>query len=314
MKKSPEQYTQNQKIERVQCKEVEKLPPVFFIYRDNDLFQEQIPQMVEVLKSLGREVEIQTFPKGTKEEEITKWTQENIKQLKGKEILSDYTFQYHGAYEGLSEKARSELNFKNKGEYLDKTLNKAVEDILKIDYESVRKEENIDKVGEYFSIIVKKVLEDKENIPEKIFIVSSNLLDHYPFSADADYKLKVEEFRNTEVIRQKQLKAAEKIKEWFTKAGMPEKSLEIKESLKNLLKDFDQKTWIIVDRHATAISKEIAEKFKKDYTNNIKLGLPLEEFYSDVTKYGLIKAQKIEEAVKKILEKDFGKEKEGIGD
>lgn len=69
----------------------EQLPSILIIYRGNDLFEKYVPEIARILQAKGRRVEIQNFPRGTEEDEIKEWYEENLERLTGTEIISDGT-------------------------------------------------------------------------------------------------------------------------------------------------------------------------------------------------------------------------------
>ena len=77
-----------------ESKEALNLPPILFIYRDNDLYESSIPGIINSLQTTGRKVEAQVFPRGTSDEKISKWLKEHSVKFGNKEIVEDDTVEH----------------------------------------------------------------------------------------------------------------------------------------------------------------------------------------------------------------------------
>ncbi|MBU2037310.1 hypothetical protein KJ866_03900 [Patescibacteria group bacterium] len=71
--------------------ESELIGSMEIIYRDNDLFQEYIPEIEKYFKSLNGNARFTSFPKGTDENTIRDWYKKNRDNLAGKVLLTDNT-------------------------------------------------------------------------------------------------------------------------------------------------------------------------------------------------------------------------------
>jgi hypothetical protein len=262
------------KEEKISIAEKEPKPPLLVIYRDNNLFKEWIPILIESLKSREHKIEIQNFPAGTSGEEIRKWWRENKDDLKGKKIIADRTTQ--GAFSpplGVEEEFGSEYREKLLKEEkevmenldfvgsraLDKWSHAAEKSILKeilgnkelneiekrgLDYDDM---EVVDKA---FPALIKSILESKENIPEEIYVLKSQLSVHEPLRTFSERPKGVsedEEYHDGIAL--------EKVTGWLTKGGVPLKKLvaiESKMDVENCKKIDRKNNWLIGDRHAVA--------------------------------------------------------------
>lgn len=269
-------------------KEAEKLPPIALIYRDNDLFKEWIPKIAEMLKFLDRQVEIQSFPQGTDEEEIKAWIESNMGELKSKELVTDYTCQrniperrkYLGGGISTDEKLLEPR------ENLDKLLDGVSQKIILGKTESKIKcwdaspfeKGGMESAKEVYPEIVKQILKNKDNMPKKVFIVREKLRSHAPFGEVGSGQ-----------------EAAETLKGWLTEGGIPEKIIETDEI------DDIEGGWIIVDRH-----------YRFSVDRGIRLELPLADFYKNAKEAGLItvKPEELEKGMKELLKEKFGKKEE----
>ena len=311
MSKLPEGFNPEQKEE-------EKKSPIFIIYRDNDLFQKQIPEMVKILSAMGRQVEVQGFPKESTAEEIKKWYEENQSRLEGKEIVSDWTA-------SIPYKMREDLSSKGTKQSkssLDGLFNEATEKAVlgekydELSYEKAYKEWSEDRSREFYSIVVKRILENPENIPEKVFVFLDSILDHTyvenvkeAAKAAREGKLEKNEKKEAEKI------VAEKLREWLIEGGIDSNKiiLEYDNSFKNLSHSSDGKkiieeidklnNWVIVDRHCGGGPEVKSAKGLK---------LPENTFYQTANNGELIKVKDEEfaEALSNVLEKKFSDKKE----
>ena len=103
--KSPEQFM---KEKREGEPEPNTVGPMAVIYRDNDLFQEYVPEIESYIKSLNGEIQLAPFSKGTDKYTIQKWYEENRDALAGKVLLTDNTCYPEYGYKIEGSKASQE--------------------------------------------------------------------------------------------------------------------------------------------------------------------------------------------------------------
>lgn len=352
-----------EEIER-ENKEKLKLPPILLIYRDNDLFQEKIPEMQSVWQSIGRTVEIQSFPRDTEKDAIIKWYEENKDKLKDKEMITDDTAAIPSKMiKNLAEKGIIKT-FKEKniisGGFIEKPVILKIDAIIsKILKEATDKfifSDNIDKLkqnnfslkskqiefqeGEkfpvelaeesskiFYSTIIKRILENPANIPDKVYIFLDRILDHTYFN-DAQI---IEAQDHGDITSKKERimaakqKAAEKFKQWFEEGGLQSDKIIIQPGIisgrqdvgitnegKMLLAEIDKEnSWFIQDRHAGSFGR--IGGFVPDGAYLVKcakyLKLPESDFFNDVISQKLIdiSPEEIKQKFNEILKENFKK-------
>ena len=304
MSESPEGFNPEQKEE-------EKKSPIFIIYRDNDLFQKQIPEMVKILSAMGRQVEVQSFPKETGEEEIEEWYKENKGLLAGKEIISDRTacIPWEMKEEIFSTGAKIVDNIDN---LLSDAMGRA---IFSNEYKKVAtgiefaREAYEEEFSECYSAMINKILANPENIPSKVFIFPDHIIDHSNLD---DTRKAYEELRSSSHDKQKEIideatkVVMEKFKEWLTIGGINPEKIEIGNE-KNIKEIDNSNGWVIIDRHAGNMVREIKS------IKSIKcLELPEGDFYRTAREGGLLDYtdEEFVEAFSKVLEEKLSDKKE----
>lgn len=65
--------------------------PIYMVFRENDNWDKYTPKIVEHIKSLGGEIEVKSFPRGTDNETIKEWYEQNKENFQGKSMLTDDT-------------------------------------------------------------------------------------------------------------------------------------------------------------------------------------------------------------------------------
>ncbi|MBU4347418.1 hypothetical protein L6307_06960 [Candidatus Parcubacteria bacterium] len=268
--------TPNQIPNPEESKEKIKLQPIFFIYRDNDLFQKYISKITSSLEGIGCEVNIQSFPRGTGQVDIEKWREEHQKDLYGKIVVSDRT---------CSSSFFSKMNDFRGGGYLDEAFDSTVNKILfggKFD-------KNPEDAQKNFVFLIQNIFEKEENTPEKVLVITKSITNHSPFNEMED---------SLEGCKE----AGEIIKKWLIKGGMPDGNIEISDDCdENFVESFksdldNEKNWLLIDRHENP--NMLREKFKAKV-----LELPLFNFLEDANQYGLINVK--EEVLERELNKAF---------
>lgn len=330
--KKPEMKKGEEK--EISAAEKENLPTIFLIYRDNNSFKEWSSEIVKNLKSFGRKVEIQIFPVGTNTKEIAEWIEKNKQNLKDKEILPDATC--GGALMNAQMNAQ-DTNTRFEGArdscYLDKLLGNVTEKaILGDKYEAVivGGSKDMGMAEKAFITLIKLILENKDNLPKKVYISLKNIFDHAPFY-DA-FRKRIEEERNDLIIQKgilpdengefpykkipeeylgykgsEELRrmAGENIKEWLVKGGIPLDKIMIMSDKETDGLVFEKEAdspgnWIIIDRHS----------FETKTFDAKRLELPLSNFFQGALRENLIqkkdlKPDELSGLIKKKLERDF---------
>ncbi len=185
---------------------------------------------------------------------------------------------------------------------------------------------NIETSKKFMTTIIKNILKNPDQHPEKVLLLSSNMGDHF-FEFDKE-KLKKEKEENKIENFSYSEEACEyvttKIKKWLVECGLESKKIKvIKDKVagklnivpghyfdseqKKLLEKIDQpKTWIITDRHTGIDNNE--EESNRPIHSGIVLKMPLGNFFDEAKNHNLIYSskKKIENEWKKILKNEFG--------
>lgn len=302
---------------RSESKEAEKLPPVTFIYRENDLFKSQIPEIISHFNAINRDVKIHEFPRTTKKEEIRKWFTNNWRELMGATILTDNTVQEEilktkiKLFKGMSEAMTLSLGA-IENVTIDKILADSAISIIKGDdklRQELRKthnsnnEKSRDLTGKVFASLIKEMI--KTHNPEKVSVFLAGTLDHTPF-LELGWKYEKNKDKAYEIVK-------EQINRWLIEGGIdqdniifnaeqdPQKIKDSVEKIESTLKD-----WIICDRHFEGYSGGATLP-----TDSIRLQLPLETFVEDAAVNGLIRIDPSErkKALKQTLKEQITKER-----
>lgn len=322
MKKSPEQF------ESRESKEKEK-GPFFFVYRENDLFKKYVPLIEAFLKEQGYQINLQSFPAGTSEEEIKDWYLMHQTELQSGSVLADNTTRESSEYE-----LRPKIN-------LDSLMNKATTEAIIGDAtfaEQLRKQvcnnpENLEKKQEYLSTLGEMYKKILTSIPKEkrqkleVVILRGLFKGNYEFPSLIAHEPYCPKRGNFEELSKETNEFASKMREWFKKAGISKINMfstgaEIPQEIAKKLSD--GQAYIIFDRHTSGgyrsfggSNQEGIEDAKKFWGNNLMyadqikeqsaLQTPIETFYSDIQKKLGIEAnpQKIEESIKKILQEEL---------
>lgn len=299
-----------------QIAETEHRSKFFISYRDNDFFGEFVPKIINDLRRRDIQVETKVFPKGTPEEEIKKWAEENRQILTGKELILDRTVKWQlGRTEDLTIKNPKH----GEGSYLDSIFEevsgKAIlgsEFFDKIEEgNTYRKRKSLKertdeerwelaKLG--FQEIMRNLIEANGQQPDKIVLVIKKLADHDPFTLLWRDKLpdKEKPYIRLEETREEfgDPKAAEIIAEWLGGLGISEDSI-------ITVNDFDQSTeftdesnnFVILDRHA---------KLSFEPANAKVLQFPMPNLWKSAKSYGLkVEPGKLNDELQKVLDRDF---------
>lgn len=325
---------EKEQAKNLESKEEEKVKDSFIVYRENRLFKEWVPVIEKILSSLGSRVNIKSFPAETKPEEIGNWITANTDKIMNSKFIPDYTSIKNIeeiCASGMSSKGIRKLSkIYEKCISLDRIFSNAtiLEIFGKMSHEIPWEgEEDIEVVGKNYVSLFKKILENKRNMPKKVYIVLESLLDHSPFGGAFRRQNK----ESDEIVSRK---AGEKVKEWLVKGGIPAKNIVLSSDIirtddglvhgvfsvvKEIKKFNHTDNWIISDRHIVSsdifyVDDEMQFKNSKGELNfHAKhLELPLFNFWEDVQEQGLVKPnpEKMEEALTEVLKEEFAPKEE----
>lgn len=239
------------------------------IYRDNDLFQEYIPEIEKYFKSLNGNVRFTSFPKGTDENIIRDWYKQNRDNLAGKVLLTDNT-----CSPKYREVEASKASVKGG---LDQILSQAFTDTLGDEIGKKNFAEKIDSLETYdqiFPKIFKMLFSKKELLPNEVHIIENYISAHIEhLTPDAE--------KDIEAGTKKETVIAKRFKKYIEDAGFPSGSIAIQN---DILKEIDKKNnWILVDRHNRNL---------ESVTEATTIDLPFGSFIQSVEKHGLIEFPK----------------------
>lgn len=304
-------------FEKEKVEEMKRHAPLYFIYRDNALFKKHVPIILKNLTEMGRPADIQIFPEGTRKEDIKKWYEENKKLLSKKAIVSDETADI--PYE-MDDEVKYELGARNV-EGVDRLINKVLKKIL---FGEVEPNGNIETSKRFITTIIKNILNNPDQRPEKVLLLSSNMGDHL-YDLDRE-KLKEGEKDNKDYAWTKEAReyVTAKVKGWLVEGGLKSEQIEIisddiagklnivpgnyfDSEQKKFLEKLDQpNTWIITDRHTGIDNNE--SKTNVPIRSAIVLKMPLGNFYHEAKNHNLIYSseEEIENEWKNVLKNEFG--------
>lgn len=277
----------------------ETLIPLLFVYRNNDLFQKFIPDMVNELKLSGENVELKAFPKETEEKEIQEWYEKNKNILHDRDLVPDGTV----AWAVNSDLAAKDENFSVRKVYklvLDDLMNKAVQraifGTLPDEYErQAFKNESIEKLLEIdqqmFEEIFKRIQKKTDHVIKKIYVIKRKITEHSKYFSRLVLK-------EDDLLKQN-LAYASFLKQWLENIGVDDVYVlndedEVPQSI------YDESgSFIVIDRHA-----------QKDGTLKKKsLLMPNESlFISAKEKFGeLFEAEELLSSIDEIVREKFTK-------
>ena len=276
---------------------------IMIVYRNNDLFEKQIPLIVEGFSLMGRKVKIKSFPESTIREEITDWYwyKENIRSFKDKEFITDKTADIPW---GL----RKNIKQTDLDNLLLDITKRAIfgEEYKRFQTEIEKREGPVPEKHskEWYTRMVKEIITDSKKIPDETYIFLDRISDH---SNAYDQKEKINSLEKS---------VAEKFRGWLISAGLNSEKIKIVQQLsssnrggisyflpggRKVVREIDKPGyWTIVDRHA----KNIVEEIK----NAKCLQLPEVNFYESAVKQGLLepKDKDFSNAAKEVLKEKFG--------
>ena len=310
-------------------KEKEQLP-ILFVYRDNDSFREEMPEIISNLQSWGRKVETQVFPQGTKEEEIKKWVESNSDNLSGKELATDYTVSGQMGYQLEKELREKGSKF---ADNLDSLFNEAAretvlgDDVINAQETLYKNRGKLSKDEEYekeiyvaekgIERIIKQYLEKGGSMPKKVYVFKKKICDHVPFQnmkraeaekAGSDDKLAEAYYQQS----------AELVKSWLVKGGIPEDIIHVEESMtREINLEVGAGIWFVIDRHNIKTTFDDDDKSYITYEdesihtykrhNSRAFLLPFSDFYRTAKEQGVVNAdpQEFRKALSNTFKKIF---------
>ncbi len=269
---------------------------VSLVYRDNDLFQDLVPTVVQEMQALGLEVDSKVFPKGEDPAKIAEWIEENKARLKEMRLVVDGTVRAQ-ALATFAQAANLD------GMMHDATLRAVLPDYswrVNYDYFDLsgtnNNKELLKKPGArqaVFLEIMRRIAESGK-APKRVFIHLDKLSDHAPF---CDEKEVAEMSRRpgwwgSDEKRQydkgKSLEAFETLKNWLIEAGIEEVEIYDGQDLNG------SDDWVLIDRHAA--NAGFLEKKEDDFDISVLVDnpetpvmvLPAENFVASALKNGLL--------------------------
>jgi len=284
----------------------EELAPLFLAYRDNDLFRKHIPEIVNKLKSLGREVRLQIFPEGTTKAEMEKWYKENENDLQGMSLVTDWTF--GGAAISASGVYRGSKDYELHLDLLmEQAVQRAIFGTLPEEHEKAKSDhqqsqKSIEKLlytdQQMFEEIFKRIQEKTGNGIKKIFIVNEKLTAHSDYFVGLVAK-KLKRSVDDYDLKKYNQEYANYLKQWLQNAGVQEVYIvnfasEIPANISQ-----EESAYIITDRHAKLPDySKLKEK---------ELNIPNANLFENAEKkFGvLVKSEELSSSIGKILEEKF---------
>lgn len=309
--------------EKENIKEMQRHAPLLFVYRDNTLFKKYVPIILKNLAEMGRQVDVMIFPEDTQREDIHKWYEENKELLSKKAIVSDVTA---GIPYEMQDEVRYELGAREV-ESVDRLINKVLQKILfgdSIDEDGIedpRGDGNVETSKRFITTVVKNILKNPNQHPEKVLILSSNMGDHIgefdaEFDAEETSKMRNDfDFRYTKDTKEACEYVTAKVKEWLVESGLESEQIEVitdtipnrsREELEEFLEKLDQpNTWVITDRHTSIGSRE---SDRRRMRSAIVLKMPLGNFYEEAREQGILcsSEEEFEKEWKNLLKNEFG--------
>jgi len=256
---SQEVYPQEEKKEKgteeilSDNKEIEKLPPIYLIYRDNDLFKKWTPKIRKILKEgMNRKVETHSFPAGTESEDIEMWIKENENKICSKDVVTD------GTIANLLPREIEKKMEHNKHLYaLDSVLDRAVKKIVLKNMAEKKLydiEEDFKDTREAFCNIVEQIIENEDKKPKKVCIIANkHLVSHAPLGGE---EVCPEEERE-------KLPAVKIFKKWIET-----KNPSILDSLKRRLIELEVDNVDIIIKNTRDLEESLFERWQEAFIEN----------------------------------------------
>jgi len=300
--------------------------PIFFLYRENDLFKKHVPIMTNFLTEQGYTVNLMGFPAGTNKEEIKTWYDVHQAELQQMDILADDTTEESTGYkirpkislDSLMSEATEEAILGDDKPTLDLAKNNLRH--VKNDKELLeKKEEYLAPLGNIYKKIISSLPVEKRKKIE--FVILKGLFEGHLWPTLLEHEEFVPSNLPFEELKKETDDFAERMKAWFNEAGIQNVNIfstgaEIPaETIKKLR---ENQAYIIYDRHTSTSDTGLAEEktrafWGKNYEDSgsihdkSALQIPIENFYQDVNnKIGYaINSEKMEKLIINRLTQTF---------
>ncbi len=294
-------FRQSQKPQDQQSESNEqlKMPTILLMYRDNDLFSVTIPEVADMLRSMGRQVEIRTFSREMQRKELQNSVDDERGSLTGKVILTDRTLSL-ASYNTLERAGVAE----DHQEYLDSLFQETVgRSILGDEYAAVENRtspDSLEATQNAVSAIVERILENKDHLPDAVFVSNDRIRDHAPLGKNA--------FNSAS-------DAALEVAKWLEAGGIAPNTIGVEGEFGrwslNTVESARERplVWHIQDRHGhSSVGPRTVDQSRSTVRH---FGLPLANFFFNAMANGLlnIKPEEMDayrEELRKRLEADFG--------
>ncbi len=259
---------------------------VSLVYRDNDLFQDLVPTVVQEMKALGLEVDSKVFPKGEDPAKIAQWIEENKARLKEMRLVVDGTVRAQNRSAFYSTPSLD-------GIMHDATLAAILPDFVwdirhdGMDEDSSANYDLLEKPEAHKAVfleIMKRITENGK-LPKRVFICLDKLAEHKPFRDEAKERELSSggnwygSMRKTQYDGGKNQEAFETLTAWLTEAGVEEVEAYDGQDLNGI------SDWILVDRHALPTDNQ---EFLPNNPETPVMVLPAENFVASALKNGLL--------------------------
>lgn len=270
------------------------------IFRENDFFFRRISVVVDALKSLGQDVVVHYFDRNDGRKEIYSWLVDNVLLGQWDKIVADETV----ATICRSTKIRQvEVN-------LDYLFERATWNVIEKHFNMWKGEEDKGESEDRYTFSLRltearlsRVISeiDSRKYPAKVYIMLPHILDHEPFYYDPEIYGKEDEL-SQDLLDNKKVEAASKLKEWFVAGGIQENSIILAEKLSK--EEDKEKDWVVVDRH---YDYPVKETYDHPVQKAVALHLPFYNFYADAKMQGLLEIAEVEirKAIQDLLEEEF---------
>jgi len=317
-----------ERVEQLNQEKKKEQLPIIFVYRDNDSFRKEMPEMISNLQSWGRKVENKVFSQGTKDEEIRKWIQANSDNLAGKELSTDYTVWGQMGYQLRKELGEKGSKFSDDLDSLfDEAAREAVlgndvinaQEILYKNRGKLSDDEEYQKeifvAGKGIERIIKQYIKQGGSMPKKVYVFMKKICDHVPFQSlkGAETEKAGSNDKLTEAYYKQ---VAELVKSWLVQGGIPEDIIHVEESVtEEIAMGAGIGTWFILDRHNIKTTFDDDDKSYMTYEgesiftlkrhNTRAFLLPFSDFYRTAKEQGVANVDQQE--FRKILSNTFKK-------
>lgn len=313
MSSSPERGDLPPQVPETQKEQLKRR--MLLIYRDNALFRQHIPAVVDALTSLDYQIIQQKFEEGTPEEEIAKWAENNLKIVNDPNsgILTDATF----PRSVFVRRGPTQVEYRKGVGKLDELMEGAT---IRAIFGSGWPEEggparnlenrsvNLETGGKMLLALINRILANEGNRPDHVVIVAKRLSDHYPF-----YEILLEEKQKMKYDYEKAAdsRAADMLSAWLEESGVPKGQIEIVTDVIDIPEDrLTQQSWTIGDRHNLVLPDSVyAEEMEKKPDDGLYFNMPLTNFFQLALKYKMldINPAELDSALRDLVREKFAK-------